>query len=87
MNSLLIVFLIISCLFIITLLVFLYMAWEAKRSLLKGGVSWSAKKINITRSSRNGERDKKPKGNNILEDIDRQSNEFLRSQQDDNHSI
>ena len=58
------------------------MAWEAKKSLLKGGVAWSAKKIPIKRSDKSTNKDRKTKSKNILEEIDFESNEFLKNQKD-----
>tara|TARA_Y100001968_G_C19299184_1_gene688178 strand:- start:441 stop:608 length:168 start_codon:yes stop_codon:yes gene_type:complete len=53
------------------------MAWSARKSLYKGGVAWSAKELPIKRNTAN-------KDSSLLKEIEVQSNEFLKEQENEN---
>ena len=66
--------LIILFLTIITLLFsIIFIAWSANKTLLRGGVAWSAKELPIKRKQ-------KLKGNSLLEEIENESNQYLKEQ-------
>ena len=66
---------------LISVSVLLFLAWSAKKTLLRGETAWSAKNIPIKRNkaSRNIDR-----GSSLLEAISEETNEYLGGQDKNN---
>ncbi len=79
MSTFLIISITLVLSFLICIVIFLYFAWSAKRTLLKGQTSWSAKKIPIKRTEL---KLKKTISNTLLERISAQTSDYLSSDQD-----
>ena len=67
---------IILILFLVIGLFFLY-AWSARKTLLKGGDTWTAKNLKIKRNEQNISKNKKKNSSKFLESIYKQTDEFL----------
>ena len=73
MNNFALVFIGIIILIFITLALILFIAWSAKKTLIRGGVAWSARELPLKRN-------KKPSTSSLLKEIEIQSEEYLKEQ-------
>ena len=79
MNQILLLGFAIVILFLIIVIVFFLYAWSAKKTLLKGQSSWSAKNLPIRSKKSNLRRDK---DFSLLESISSKTNEYLQSEEE-----
>tara|TARA_Y100001968_G_scaffold331769_1_gene387588 strand:+ start:1350 stop:1616 length:267 start_codon:yes stop_codon:yes gene_type:complete len=79
MNQFLIIFIILAIISIV-IYSFLFLAWSAKKTLLKGTTTWSAKNLPIKRSKKYSN---KEGSSSLLESISIQTREYLISEKEE----
>ena len=84
MKNLLFLIIAIIAIAFATLAAIAFLAWSAKKTLLKGQMAWSAKDLPIVRKKVNPLNKKEAKDNELklLSEIANKSNEFLKSEFD-----
>ena len=75
MNQLLTLVIVIAIIFLTVIAATLYL-WSAKKTLIRGGTSWSAKEMPIKRS----QYQRKKNDSSLLESIASETNDYLKSE-------
>ena len=78
MSNFLIIIGSVLFIFVVLVVLFLIFAWSARKTLLRGGVAWSAKELPLSRNN-------KEKGSALLKKIDNESSDFLENYKEENN--
>tara|TARA_Y100001968_G_C19205210_1_gene641954 strand:- start:120 stop:386 length:267 start_codon:yes stop_codon:yes gene_type:complete len=83
MNNFLIIAIVFAILILMALAALSWIAWSAKKTLIRGGTAWSAKNMPINRSSPNDQSASGQKrSSSMLESISNQTNEYLNDEEE-----
>mgnify|MGYP001167717617 CR=1 FL=1 len=82
MQQLLLIGIALAMLAALAIFGFLFFAWSAKKTLVRGETAWSAKKIPIKRKRFDS---KKKRSDSFLESISAETSEYLKSKDESNN--
>ena len=79
MNNFLLFCIAIAIFLVFAVIIFLFFIWTANKTLIRGGSTWSAKKMPISHkdSSSNYRDPRKGESTSMLESISKETNEYL----------